>query len=316
MITIPASFQIEERNEIRGGIENIERAGRTCYKSEDKAGMGKGDKFVKALINHHHEAMLEHGDYIFMVDDKHIWDNVFEALKIARESTGEAPMIEMTKIGHRPIISGNIRAWRELMITTAAGGYFSGIIDPLYTTDIREGQDGWFIDEPDPRVHRIFYSDLKGRTEKMAHQRQTVRFIVDRGISHEIVRHRLFSFAQESTRYCNYSQDKFGNQITVIEPCYLENAHEGRQYWRYACETAEREYFRLLDFGCTPQEARAVLPTSLKTEIVVTGNLREWQHFFDLRARQVTGPAHPQIVEVALPLYEMDKLLMPDVFAD
>lgn len=316
MITIPASFQIEERNEIRGGIENIERAGRTCYKSEDKAGMGKGDKFVKALINHHHEAMLEHGDYIFMVDDEHIWDNVFEALKIARETTGEAPMLEMTKVGHRPIISGNIRAWRELMITTAAGGYFSGIIDPLYTTDIREGQGGWFIDEPDPRVHRIFYSDLKGRTEKMAHQRQTVRFIVDRGISHEIVRHRLFSFAQESTRYCNYSQDKFGNQITVISPCYLEWQSLSYEMWYKSMECAETVYFEMLKHGCTPQEARAVLPTSLKTEIVVTGNLREWQRFFDLRARQITGPAHPQIVEVALPLYEMDKLMLPDVFAD
>lgn len=313
MNIVSASFQIEERNEVRGGIENIERAGRTCYKSEDKACMGKGDEFVTSLIQHHHEAMLEHGDYIFMVDDEHIWDNVFEALKLARESTGYAPMIEMTNGNHRPIISGNIRAWRELIATTGAGGYFFSIVDPLYTADIKEAQSDWFIDEPDPRVHRIFYSDLKGRVEKLTHQRQTVRFVVDRGISHEFVRHRVFSFAQESTRYCNYGKERFGREITVIEPCYLERGTEGYDLWERQCMSAETAYFQLLNFGCQPQEARAVLPHSVKTELVMTGNLRAWQHFFDLRAKQVTGSAHPQAQEVAVPLYDMDKLLFPGV---
>lgn len=348
MRIIPASFQIEERNEIRGGIENIERAGRTCYKSEDKArcvckisdfanavspqakpdasgienpgssafGMGKGDTFVKALITRHHEAMLEHGDYIFIVDDEHIWDNVFEALMIARETRGVAPMIEMTNIGHRPIISGNIRAWRELIESTAAGAYFSGIVDPLYTQDIRERLGACFMDEADPRIHRIFYMDLQGECEMLTHRRQTVRFIVDRSVSHELVRHRLFSFAQESTRYCNYSQDKFGNQITVIEPCYLSRGTEPYRKWEAYCNYAEEGYFELLNAGLLPQEARAVLPNSLKTEIVVTGNLREWKHFFDLRALEKTGPVHPQMAEIAKPLYIEYQHMHPDIFTE
>lgn len=314
MRVIPASFKIEERNEESGNIRSIVSAGRTCYKSE-----GKDDaddlRFVRSLIKRKHEAILEHGDYIFMVDDEHIYDNVCEALNDIRAITGEAPMLEMTKIGHRPIISGNIRAFRELMQCSGAGCYFSGSIDTIFTEDISEHQGLWFQPEPDPRVHRIFYRDLIGRTEKLTHCRQTVRFIVDRGVSHEIVRHRKFSFAQESTRYCNYSQDRFGNQITVIEPCYLAKDSQSYHNWEDLCGASEHFYFQMLDNGCTPQEARAVLPTSLKTELVVTGTLREWQHFFDLRARQLTGKAHPQMTEIAIPLYEADQAIYPDVFA-
>ena len=110
----------------------------------------------------------------------------------------------------------------------------------------------------------------------------SVKFICDRGISHEIVRHRLFSFAQESTRYCNYNKDKFGNEITVIEPSFFIKNKDEHVYaiWYESMLQSQRKYFQLLEHGATPQEARAVLPNSLKTELVVTGNLREWRHFF------------------------------------
>lgn len=133
----------------------------------------------------------------------------------------------------------------------------------------------------------------------LEHMSFTLKFICDRGVSHEIVRHRLASFAQESTRYCNYSKDKFGNEITVIKPCFWdENSHEYKT-WYSACKNAEDAYFNLIDKGATPQEARSVLPNSLKTEIIVTMNYREWIHFFNLRACDTTGPAHPQMSEVA-----------------
>lgn len=141
----------------------------------------------------------------------------------------------------------------------------------------------------------------------------SVRFIVDRGVSHEIVRHRLASYCQESTRYCNYSGDRFGNEITVIKPYFLTEGTNGFKKWAEACETAEREYFTLLDWGCTPQEARAVLPNSLKTELIMTANLREWRHFFKLR----TSPAaHPQMYEVTIPLLKEVQEKIPVIFED
>ncbi len=152
-----------------------------------------------------------------------------------------------------------------------------------------------------------------GHEAMIEHRSITVKFICDRGVSHEIVRHRLASYAQESTRYCNYSKDKFGNELTVIRPrfntwdCLLEDK------WKEACEWAEKYYFNLLENGATPQEARSVLPNSLKTEIVVTMNIREWRHFFKLRTAKA---AHPQIRELAISLLNELKQLAPPLFED
>ena len=155
-----------------------------------------------------------------------------------------------------------------------------------------------------------------GHEAMIEHSSITVKFICDRGVSHEIVRHRLASFAQESTRYCNYVKDDFGSEITVIEPLFLAEDTTGYAMWEQAMKDAEFSYFSLLDWGCTPQEARSVLPNSLKTEIVVTMNLREWRHFFKLRALGTTGKPHPQIKEIAMPLLEEFKTLLPEVFGD
>lgn len=155
-----------------------------------------------------------------------------------------------------------------------------------------------------------------GHEAMIEHCSITVKFICDRGVSHEIVRHRLASFAQESTRYCNYSKDDFGTEITVIKPSFLKEGTNGYTLWESCCKYAEMSYFNLLDWGCTPQEARAVLPTCLKTEIVVTMNLREWRHFFKLRALGTTGKPHPQIKELALPLLNDFKQALPEVFDD
>lgn len=153
----------------------------------------------------------------------------------------------------------------------------------------------------------------RGHEAVLEHFSFTVKFIVDRGVSHEIVRHRMASYCQESTRYCNYSKDGFGKEITVISPCYLEVGTEGETQWYYACLDAEEAYFGLLNCGCTPQEARAVLPNSLKTELVMTANIREWRHFLKLRTSKA---AHPQIREVAIPLLRELKELLPVLFGD
>ena len=152
------------------------------------------------------------------------------------------------------------------------------------------------------------------------HENVTVRFECDRGVTQEIVRHRIASYSQESTRYCNYSGDKFDNQITVIDlssgfqyDLSKENDKAKYEVWTKAMENAEQSYFRMLELGATPQEARSVLPNSLKTEIVVTMNLRAWRNFFRLR---VDSHAHPQMREVAKMLYEEFKKRLPVFVAD
>lgn len=160
-------------------------------------------------------------------------------------------------------------------------------------------------------VHSII---KRGHESVLEHVSFSVRFIVDRGVSHEIVRHRLASYSQESTRYCNYSDNRFGNEITVIKPVCFEPDWSNEMFtWCEAFQDAEKKYFELLARGRSPQEARAVLPNSLKTELVMTANLREWKHFLRLR----TSPAaHPQMREVTVPLLEELKKKIPVVFDD
>ena len=153
----------------------------------------------------------------------------------------------------------------------------------------------------------------RGHLSVIEHQFVTVRIICDRGVSHEIVRHRLASYTQESTRYCNYTKGKFGSEITVIEPCFWTQDDERYKVWKQTIEQIEVGYNKLIELGATPQEARSVLPNSLKTEIVMTMNLREWRHFFTLRTSKA---AHPQMREVAIPLLKEFQKLVPVVFDD
>lgn len=151
----------------------------------------------------------------------------------------------------------------------------------------------------------------RGHESVVEHEKITVLIIADRGVSHEIVRHRIGSYSQESTRYCNYSKDTFGNEITVIEPFFF-NGSEAYNIWKKACQFAEKSYLELLKYS-SPQEARSVLPSSLKTELVVTYNLREWRHFFRLRC---SGAAHPQMRQIAIPLLLHFRMMMPVLFED
>lgn len=164
--------------------------------------------------------------------------------------------------------------------------------------------------------HEKFIRNIikRGHESVLEHEKITVKFVVDRGVSHELVRHRISSFSQESTRYANYSQDRFGSEITVIAPFYLEDKKSNAFLeWKYACRNAEDSYFYMLKNDCSPQEARAVLPNSLKTEVVMTTNIRDWRHFFKLRADKA---AHPQMQQVAIPLLLYFKERMPVLFED
>lgn len=294
----------------------IEKVGRTCYKSEDKITEDSAAKFVGNLIQRGHEAMIEHWNLIFKTNA-----GTYEDFKADLNLLIEGSNIPLTErlrpylkftdcdLGDnnvRYIVSGNMRAWRDFAKACVTG---FGLI-PQYMWGMVRNYPLFFPEYQD-YIPEIFTNNLfipisvdeLNKFERPIHQDITMKFICDRGVSHEIVRHRVASFAQESTRYCNYSKDKFGSEITVVRPSWLKSEHEqsdvtSEKYdnWLSGCRFAEAAYFLLLDKGCTPQEARSVLPNSLKTEIIVTMNLDGWNHFFDLRCAE---GAHPDMREVA-----------------
>ena len=164
---------------------------------------------------------------------------------------------------------------------------------------------------------------VRGHEAMIEHSSLSVRFTVDRGVSHELVRHRIASFAQESTRYVNYSLDRYGNEINVIHiekgitlDKKMNNMDANTiaaviEEWERAMEDAEKHYMKMIELGATPQIARSVLPSSTKTELVITANYREWRAFFKLR---ISATAHPQMREITIPLLEELKKRLPVIF--
>lgn len=268
MKLIKPSYEIiEQSSGLEGLYKHIEYAGRTCYRSHDKITESSAKAFVDRMIKSGHGAMLEHGTVYLDIP----WNATEEAfslqlkLRIHKYDSNKYSRVVDTE-EHHSYITTNLRVLVE-----------NGWLDDLQ-----------YICEP--TEHHI--------------KRVSVRFICDRGVSHEFVRHRVMSFAQESTRYCNYSKDKFGNEITFIYPCWLPDGDlsvEAEECFKYALQKAEQSYFHLLQEGWLPQQARAVLPNSLKTELVMTGFIEDWKHFFFLRD---AAPAHPQARELAEPLHK------------
>lgn len=290
--------------------QHIEKVGRTCYKSEDKITEESASKFVAGLIKRGHEAMIEHYSLIFktevlwyeeMLED---WDMLLHNGNVPIKANLR-PFLRFTDyqdpetLEMRCIVSGNMRAWRDFIRACVEGygfipQYLHGVVR-CYPLFFPEFQDYVPAIIQNDKLDPIEVRELTVK-ERLTHQDVTVKFICDRGVSHEIVRHRVASFAQESTRYCNYGLDKFGNEITVIRPSWCKEGEELYDIWKGGCAENEETYFAMLKDGATPQEARSVLPNSLKTEVIVTMNLSGWNHFFDLRCAK---DAHPDIQEVA-----------------
>ena len=150
----------------------------------------------------------------------------------------------------------------------------------------------------------------------LEHGGLSVLFTVDRGITHELVRHRLASFAQESQRYCNYCGDKFSNELTFVKPCYWNESSSHYEVWLDAMEYAENVYMLMIENGASPQEARAILPNSVKADITITANWREWRHILNLRAIGTTGKPHPSMAAIMKPLLEELHERIPVLFDD
>ena len=287
----------------------IEKVGRTCYKSEDKITETSAAKFVAALIKRGHEAMIEHWSLVFRTDYgpfeefQRDWNLLLQSSNTVMDKRLR-PYIRFTDYYKedgeiRYVISANMRGWRDYAYACVKAfgfipRYMHGMVRnyPLF---FPEYQDYIPAIISNTILIPIDIRDLSD-DERRIHQDVTVKFICDRGVSHEIVRHRVASFAQESTRYCNYGLDKFRNEIAVIAPSWCEQDDPRFEKWLASCIEAQDNYFDLLNMGCTPQEARSVLPNSLKTEVIVTMNLDGWNHFFGLRC---APDAHPDIQVVA-----------------
>lgn len=205
-----------------------------------------------------------------------------------------------------------INAGYEILSSISEGGidelkHIEKITRLCYKSEDKITEDG----ESAKKIVKMLID--RGHEAMIEHSSLSVKFIVDRGVSHELVRHRIASFAQESTRYCNYSKDKFDNGVTFIKPFFFEENSNKYKCWLNSCEVAEDAYLDLLEDGATPQEARSVLPNSTKTEITITANYREWRNFFKLRTAET---AHPQMREVTIPLLKELKEKLPIVFDD
>ena len=299
-------------------LKKIEWVGRTCYKSTENITDESAPKFVSSLIKRGHEAMLEHASFCFEVDYG-VYCYVRSAIKRLSDEYGFNCFIRFTD-EERVLMSGNVRAWRDLFHSMN-----QWIKIPMCFKDficeypilLPEFQDDFCFNTVNHgSIRPIHADDLKTKQEFLTHCDITVRFVIDRGISHEIVRHRPASFAQESTRYCNYAKDKFGNEITFIVPYGFEYDSSAWKMWKDSAECSEAYYFTLINMGVTPEWARAVLPNSLKTELIMTANCQEWRHFFKLRACNSTGKAHPQMLEVTRPLLNDFKKTVSVIFDD
>lgn len=170
-------------------------------------------------------------------------------------------------------------------------------------------------DSYDERIHILTNEEISllSKRDQLIHGWTSVKFTVSRGFTHEIVRHRPASFAQESTRYCSYNKDKFGNEISYIKPSYLSDDNKSMSIWSDVMRVIEKEYMFLMNYKRTAQEARSILPNSLKTEIVVTTRFSEWIHIFDMRADK---PAHPEMKEIMYPLLNDFISIWPMLFDD
>ena len=302
---------IEEFNPLK----KIEIAGRTCYKSEANITNESAQKFFNRLAKNGHMAMLEHATFIFEV----FREDIYLLCKTNKYiNCSEVHMMEISIDGKntveytRYLVSGNLRA-----IVESDNMY---LISALYKYNpevvlFNEYSHNCIIEDISDKDIKVLENlnelEYLHSTELEQHLYTTMRFTCDRGVTHEIVRHRPFSFAQESTRYVNYTKEQNGNgDIKFIRPADFDNWSESlKSVFISSLERAEDSYNMMIANGAVAQEARAVIPNAVKTEIIITGNHKEWKHFFDLRSFGTTGKPHPdmkKVADIALEIYPVD----------
>ena len=309
MKVIAPSFEILKDLDKQSMIIRIEAGGRVCYKSEDKITSESAAPFVKKVTKHGHNSVLEMAALTIKVgvNDKALINEFYSIIP---------KYIIVDRLDGHLLLSGTVRAFRELAkfhgdikLIQAISAFLFEKHSMLFEDVTPEG--GWgkhdsidiekiSLDEVDK-----LSSDLLER-----HRYIAVKFIVNRAVTHEIVRHRPCSFLQESQRYCRYGENKFGSQVTFIKPLFYDEDSEEYRLWEKAMQDSEEIYLKLLETS-SPQASRNVLPNSCKTELIVYANLTEWLHIFKLRTSK---GADPSMREIMIPLLEQFKLIFPAVF--
>jgi thymidylate synthase (FAD) len=296
MIVVDPSYEIQDELDQASLVVRLEACGRICYKSEDSISKDSAMPFVKKIAAHGHNSVMEMAV-------------VTLGVKCSEKQLNELLVIEPKYLfidmnGDELLVTGSIRTFRELFDRAAHVALVHAMVafqveDHAY---LFEGvwNGGSDVDGSSIKVRKLDLQEIdKLPAELLARHRYVgVMFTINRAVTHEIVRHRPCSYLQESQRYCRYSHDKFGNQVTFIKPMFYDTGTDEYALWEKAMADTEKIYLKLLE-SSTPQAARTVLPNSCKTEIIVYCNLTEWKHIFKLRT---TKAAEPSMREVMIPL--------------
>lgn len=312
MKVIPASFEILDDLDQQSMAVRIEACGRLCYKSEDKITEKSTEPFIKNIVKRGHNSVMEMAALSVKVtiDSESLATQLFSTLP------------KFLFIGWLKkkvlLITGTVRGFRELYQNNPKVKLVKGVTGylaqkhPLFFFDLTP-QRG-FVPQSGVIAEKVPLADIDKLPADLLAQHRfiAVKFITNRAVTHEIVRHRPCSFLQESQRYCRYDKDQFGNEVTFIQPMFFDQGSKEYQLWKKAMQETEAIYFDLLKTA-SPQAARTVLPNSCKTELIVYANLLQWLHMFKLR----TSPAaEPSMREVMIPLLDEFKVRFPTVFED
>jgi thymidylate synthase (FAD) len=308
MKIISPSFEILDYLDQQRLAVRIELCGRICYKSEDKISTESALPFITKVAERGHNSVLEMGVVTLEIDCSQAHTLVF--------FLRQPKYLHLSRTENRLLITGSIRAFREMLLfhpncaVIRASCALLNKRHPYFFQDILPPQG--LTAGPDIAVRKVplaevdqFYSH-----NLSIHRYIAVKFIVNRAVTHELVRHRIASYLQESQRYCNYSGDKFGNEVTFVKPVFFAEESAEYRLWQQAMLAAEQQYLQLLQTAA-PQAARTVLPNSCKTEIIVYANLSEWRHIFKLRCAKA---AEPSMREVMIPLHEAFQNRFPAAF--
>jgi thymidylate synthase (FAD) len=310
MKVIAPYFEILEDLDKQSLPERIEGCGRICYKSEDKITPESAVPFIRSIIKHGHNSVTEMAVLTLKIK--------YDTESIASKFFNLMPKyLIVDKIEKKELlITGSIRAFRELYQSNSTVKMVKAIAEylsrrhPLFYEDLlpERGllkQEGVIVEKVPLETVDSLPVDLLAR-----HRHVAVLFVVNRAITHEIVRHRPVSYLQESQRYCRYSQDKFGSEVTFIKPMFFKEESEEYSLWEKAMQDTEKIYLKLLETS-SPQAARTVLPNSCKTELITFANLLEWLHIFQLRTSK---GAEPSMREVTIPLLKKFQEKYPTIF--
>jgi len=310
MNVVTPSFEILDHLDLESLAVRIEFCGRICYKSEDKIDRDSALPFVAKMAEHGHNSVLEMGVVTLQVQ-------CVDAAQVTELFLTQPRYLQIDRDDNNLLITGSVRAFRELLMfhpdcaVVRAVCAFLNTRHPYFFSTIIPA-DGLTADTS-ISVSKVELNEIDQLSagQRVKHRHIAVKFIVNRAVTHEIVRHRPCSFLQESQRYCRYSDDKFGSEVTFIKPMFFAEHSPEYEIWEKGMRDTEQMYLQLLETS-TPQAARTVLPNSCKTEIIVYANLAEWLHIFRLRTSKA---AEPSMREVMIPLEQDFRQRFPGIFS-